>query len=65
MNAYAEIAKLHNQRVLTDVGHSALPNAPIQPYNPRRQRSHDWWSALSRRRWTTRPAPSGVQRVPA
>jgi hypothetical protein len=65
MNAYAEIANLHSQHVLTDVGHSALPNAPIQPYNPRRHLNHEWLSALRRRQWTTRAAPSGVQRVPA
>jgi len=36
MDSFAQLGKLVAQDALTDLGHSALPNAPVQPYRPRR-----------------------------
>ena len=57
MEPYMALAKKYSEH--SSVGRSALPNAPVQPYRPRRRLCRPVWGWL--RRWIgTRP-----ERVPA
>jgi hypothetical protein len=62
MDTYAELARRASEASLRDLGHSALPGAPVQPHRSRPSLGRRVRTALgrtlARRRWVRRHGKS-------